>query len=171
MLQYNLASSSLRCLGARPWIALKVISKILKCMRYLTGSQCSFTKVGVIWSNLLLLQTSLAAVFCTLWSFCSSISGIFSIRIKYYYNSQVDLSLSIERNYCHYWVCTRVWKDIICYTGDHIASWRGRVGQLAFMLLFLQKKNPEMLNSIRNKTHLGADYMALFQPRSLTQLC
>ena len=33
-------------------------------MRYLTGSQCSFTKVGVKWSNLLVLQISLTAVFC-----------------------------------------------------------------------------------------------------------
>ena len=40
--------SSLRYLGASPWMTLKVISRILKFMRYLTGSQCNSTKIGVI---------------------------------------------------------------------------------------------------------------------------
>ena len=34
--------------GASPWIALKVISSILKTIRYLTGSQCSMLSKGDI---------------------------------------------------------------------------------------------------------------------------
>ena len=55
--------------------ALKVKSKILKCIIYLTGSQCNSSKTGVIWSYLRLEVSNLAAAFCTLCSLVISQSG------------------------------------------------------------------------------------------------
>ena len=59
-------SRSLRYRGARPWMALNVISNTLKSIRALIGSQCKSRKSGVMWQNLGALQTSLADAFKTL---------------------------------------------------------------------------------------------------------
>ena len=49
--------------GARPLMDLKANNKILKSILYLTGSQWSDIKIGVMWSNFLVLVRRRAAAF------------------------------------------------------------------------------------------------------------
>ena len=51
--------------GARPFMDLKANNKILKSILYLTGSQWSDIKIGVIWSDFLIPVRRRAAAFCT----------------------------------------------------------------------------------------------------------
>ena len=67
--------------GAFPWSPLKTISSVLNSIRYLTGSQWSETSTGVMRSYFFRLKASLAAVFCTRWSFLMIFSGSPSIKL------------------------------------------------------------------------------------------
>ena len=47
--------------GAWPWMALKVISAVLKAQRSRTGNQCRNLKTGIIWLHIFVLDTIRAA--------------------------------------------------------------------------------------------------------------
>ena len=60
-------TSSHRYSGAISLIDLEVINKILKWICCLTGSQCSFWRIGVIWSYFLVFVTMQDALFWIRW--------------------------------------------------------------------------------------------------------
>ena len=57
--------SSVMQLGAKPCRALYVISRILKLILYLIGSQCNSKRIGIMWSKREIVHMILAAAFCT----------------------------------------------------------------------------------------------------------
>ena len=61
--------------GARPLMALYVMTSTLNRMRWWTGSQCSSTRMGVIWSCFLVSVIRRAAEFWTDCSLAISQSG------------------------------------------------------------------------------------------------
>ena len=64
-------SNSTKYRGPRPFRALKTSKSNLNTTRKEIGSQWSFTRIGLLWSNLRAPHTKRAAMFCSSWSFLS----------------------------------------------------------------------------------------------------
>jgi len=64
---FLLDTSSHRYSGAISLMDLEVINRILKWICCLTGSQCSFWRIGVIWSYFRVFVTIWAALFWICW--------------------------------------------------------------------------------------------------------
>ena len=61
--------------GASPWMALKVVRRILKMILFRTGSQCNWRRTGFMWQRPFTRVTSLAAAFWIRCSLSSSHDG------------------------------------------------------------------------------------------------